>query len=103
MSDARSTRLRRLGLRSMRRGMREMDLILGPFGQEVVPTLSDAELDLYEKLLDENDQDLYRWIAARMASMPTRPDQTTAPPAAFCPLIDRIAAFVRAGGAMAKR
>lgn len=55
-------RLKRLRMRSWRRGMKEMDLILGPFADTVLAALSDAELDNYENLLAENDQDLYLWV-----------------------------------------
>jgi antitoxin CptB len=89
MAEDRATRLRRLALRSMRRGTREMDLILGPFGREGLAALSEAELDLYEALLEESDHDLYAWIAAR-------PDPAAGGPAALGPLLDRIAAHARA-------
>lgn len=57
-------RLKRLRMRSWRRGMKEMDLILGPFADTALAALSDAELDAYESLLAENDQDLYLWVTA---------------------------------------
>jgi antitoxin CptB len=62
MSD-RETRLKRLQVRSWRRGIREMDLLLGGFATDRLPSLSDAELDLFEALLEENDHDLYIWLA----------------------------------------
>ncbi len=76
------TRLRRLSMRSWRRGMREMDLILGRFADARLGALEAAELAAYEALLDENDQDLYRWIGA---AAPT--------PAAHEPIIAIIAGF----------
>lgn len=88
MAEDRATRLRRLAMRSMRRGIKEMDLILGPFGREALEGLSAAELDLYEVLLEENDHDLYAWISARPAVAGTGP-------AALHPLLDRIAAHAR--------
>ena len=39
-----------------------MDLILGNFAKAVLPTMPDEELDLYEALLEEPDQDLYTWV-----------------------------------------
>jgi len=56
-------RLKRLHIRSWRRGMKEMDLLLGPFSDGPIKALDDAALDAYEALLDENDQDLYRWFS----------------------------------------
>lgn len=63
MSETREIRLKRLKIRSWRRGTKEMDLLLGPYADEVLPTLDGAALDAYEALLDENDQDLYAWIS----------------------------------------
>lgn len=63
MTQPDDIRLRRLDLRSWRRGMREMDLILGRYADASLPALSDEALDAYEALLEENDQDLYRWVS----------------------------------------
>lgn len=56
-------RLRRLRMRSWRRGTKEMDLILGGFADSGLGALGEAELALYEALLAENDHDLYQWVA----------------------------------------
>jgi antitoxin CptB len=61
-AEARDIRLRRLRLRSWRRGMREMDLLLGAFADAELSALSDDSLDVYERMLSENDQDLYLWV-----------------------------------------
>ena len=55
-------RLKKLRFRAWRRGFREADLILGPFADKHVPTMSPAELDSFEALLEVPDQDLYAWI-----------------------------------------
>lgn len=65
MSETRQIRLKRLKIRSWRRGMREMDMLLGPFSDGPLGELSDAELDIYEQLLSENDQEIYRWISGQ--------------------------------------
>jgi antitoxin CptB len=67
-AEAVETRLKRLKVRSWRRGIREMDLILGGWSDARLATLDAAELDLYEALLEENDQDLYGWITGREAA-----------------------------------
>lgn len=67
MSD-RDTRLKRLRIRSWRRGTKEMDLILGAFFDARGDQLDDADLDLYEALLSENDQDLYQWFSQQVAT-----------------------------------
>ena len=61
----RDTRLKRLAIRSWRRGTKEMDLILGPFFDACGPDMDDSALELYEALLSENDQDLYQWISGQ--------------------------------------
>jgi antitoxin CptB len=55
-------RLKKLRMRSWRRGMKEMDLILGPFADKQLAQMAAPVLDAYERLLDENDQDLYLWV-----------------------------------------
>lgn len=75
-------RLRRLRLRSWRRGMRETDLLLGPFADATLEQLSPDELDAFESLLLENDQDLYLWISRRYGQ-----------PSRFDGIVGRIAAF----------
>ena len=47
-----------------------------------------AVLDAYERLLEENDQDLYPWITARLKG-------GTAGPQAHAPMLDRIAAHAQ--------
>lgn len=68
MAETRETRLRRLNMRSMRRGTKEMDILLMRYTAARLPDLTDAELDAYEALLDENDQDLYQWISGQRMS-----------------------------------
>ena len=66
--EDRATRLKRLHMRSMRRGIKEMDLILSRFWGREGAGLSDGDLDLYETLLGENDQDLYQWVSGQAES-----------------------------------
>lgn len=64
----------------MRRGIKEMDIILGAFSVDRLDALGPESLDLYDALLSENDQDLYRWVSGQEA-----------PPARFDALIVAIA------------
>ncbi|MBS0331787.1 MAG: succinate dehydrogenase assembly factor 2 [Proteobacteria bacterium] len=64
-------RLKKLRFRAWRRGFREADLILGPFADKHVPDMSAAELDIFEALLEQPDQDLYAWI---VETSPTPPE-----------------------------
>ncbi|WP_353620643.1 succinate dehydrogenase assembly factor 2 [Paracoccus sediminicola] len=61
-------------MRSWRRGMKEMDLILGPFADSQLANLPPEMLERYEAMLNENDQDLYRWIVARLKGEPAGPE-----------------------------
>lgn len=62
-AETHENRLRRLNMRSMRRGTKEMDILLMRYTAARLADLSAAELDAYESLLDENDQDIYQWIS----------------------------------------
>lgn len=62
MTESREIRIKRLRMRSWRRGTREMDLILGGFADSGLTALDGAALDAYERLLEENDWDLYYWV-----------------------------------------
>ncbi|TVS00073.1 MAG: succinate dehydrogenase assembly factor 2 [Rhodobacteraceae bacterium] len=60
--EAREALLKKLRMRSWRRGMKEMDLILGPFADTALAEFGEDHLAEYERLLEENDQDLYLWV-----------------------------------------
>jgi antitoxin CptB len=55
-------RRRRILFRAWRRGMREMDLVMGQFADAQLPALSEAELDEFERLLDAPDPSVLAWI-----------------------------------------
>lgn len=63
--EPRDARLKRLNMRSMRRGIKEMDLILMAYSEARLRTMSAAELDRYDSLLSHNDQDLYQWVSGQ--------------------------------------
>lgn len=48
-----------------RRGMLELDLLLLPFVQGQLPSLHRADQLLYQRLLAEEDQDLFAWLLLR--------------------------------------
>lgn len=88
MSEPRETRLKRMRMRSMRRGTKEMDILMMRFADAHLDTMEEAELDLLDRVLEENDQDLYRWITGQEAA-----------PATLAPVIDRIAETAARGPA----
>lgn len=85
MSESHEHRLKRLRMRSMRRGIKEMDIILVRYSDAHLEKMDDAALTLYDGLLSENDQDLYQWVTG----------QTKAPDL-FQDLIHEIACEVKA-------
>ena len=74
--------MKRMKMRSMRRGTKEMDLILGGWSDAHLAVLSGEDLDAYEALLGENDHDLYQWVTGQAET-----------PAEHAALIARISAF----------
>jgi len=64
-------RLKRLQMRSMRRGIKEMDLILSAYAAQKLGSMDLVALDRYESLLHENDQDLYQWVTGQVAAPAT--------------------------------
>lgn len=75
------TARRRLRMRSIRRGIKEMDLILTAYSGERLSAMDAGALALYDRLLSENDHDLYAWISGQSAA-----------PAEYVSLIAEIAA-----------
>ncbi len=73
-------RLKRLSMRSHRRGTKEMDIILGRFADDRLDGLAAEALERYEALLEENDQDLYLWVTGQAPA-----------PAGFAGLVAEIA------------
>ncbi len=86
--ETRDIRLKRLYMRSIRRGIKEMDIILGRYADTRLADLDEASLDTYDALLSENDQDLYQWVTGQAPA-----------PDALAPLIEDIARLSNASGA----
>ena len=77
-------RLKRLAMRSWRRGTKEMDLVLGPYADARLAAMAEAEVQLYDLLLEENDQDLALWVMG-----------VTPSPDRFAVMIAEISGFAR--------
>lgn len=86
MTETAEDRLKRLKMRSMRRGIKEMDILLMRYADAELAGLSPAELDIYDALLWENDQDLLIWITGQQPA-----------PERFAGMIERIANVASAG------
>ena len=81
MTELHEHRIKRLKMRSMRRGIKEMDLILQRFAESHLDAMDDAGLALYDQMLSENDHDLYQWVTGQIT-----------PPELYAPLIASIIA-----------
>ncbi len=61
-STALDERRRRILFRAWRRGVREMDLVMGRFADAHLPTMNEDELAEFERLLDVPDPQALAWI-----------------------------------------
>ena len=77
------TRRKRLLYRSVYRGNKENDILLGQFARAHIASLSDDELDQYERLLAAGDNDIFDWVSG----------QATIPPEADTPVLRKLIAF----------
>jgi antitoxin CptB len=77
------TRRKRLLYRSVYRGNKENDILLGQFARAHIEEFNAAELDQYERLLQAGDNDIYDWVSGKMA-VPTEADT---------PVLRRLMAF----------
>ncbi|WP_430465034.1 succinate dehydrogenase assembly factor 2 [Tabrizicola sp.] len=84
MTETAEAQLKRMAMRSWRRGTKEMDLVLGPYADAHLASMDAPTLALYDRLLNENDQDLLPWVLGQ-----------TPAPAEFSDLIAQIGAFAR--------
>ncbi len=69
-SDGLDLRRRRLLYHAWRRGTRELDLIIGRFADSAVGSLSEVEVDQFERLLEAPDSDIYAWISGERVVTP---------------------------------
>jgi antitoxin CptB len=61
----RERRIKKLLFQSRHRGTREADFLIGGFAERYLPDLSDADIDTFERLLDEPDPDIVDWVLDR--------------------------------------
>ena len=67
------TRRKRLLYRSVYRGNKENDVLLGQFARAHIAEFTTAELDQYERLLQAGDNDIYDWVSGK-AAVPVEAD-----------------------------
>ena len=77
------TRRKRLLYRSIYRGNKENDILLGQFARANIGAFDSASLDQYERLLDTGDNDIFDWISG----------QIDVPPEVDSPVLRQLMAF----------
>ena len=77
------TRRKRLLYRSIYRGNKENDILLGQFARAEIETFDAAELDDYERLLGRSDNEIFDWVSG----------QAPVPPDADSGVLRRLMAF----------
>jgi antitoxin CptB len=76
-------RRKRLLYRSIYRGNKENDILLGQFARAHIAEFSPAELDQYERLRETGDNEIFDWVTG----------QAETPPDADTPVLRRLKAF----------
>jgi antitoxin CptB len=77
------TRRKRLLYRSVYRGNKENDILLGQFARAHIAEFDAAELDQYERILSAGDNDIFDWVTGQ-AEVPAEHDS---------PVLRRLMAF----------
>jgi antitoxin CptB len=77
------TRRKRLLYRSVYRGNKENDILLGQFARAHIAEFDSAELDQYERLLAAGDNEIFDWVTG----------QAEIPPEADSAVLRRLKAF----------
>lgn len=77
------TRRKRLLYRSVYRGNKENDILLGQFARAHIASFDASELDQYERLLAASDNDIYDWVSGKVA----------VPPESDTPVVRKLLAF----------
>lgn len=54
--------VKKLLYKSSNRGWKENDILLGGFARKYLTKMSEDELQMFDKLLDESDIDIFAWI-----------------------------------------
>ncbi len=62
MTDDLDTQRKRLYFRSIRRGTKESDLVIGGFAEANLSQMDAGRLDQFEALLERNDPEVLSWI-----------------------------------------
>jgi antitoxin CptB len=67
-SEGLDVRRRKLLFRAWRRGVREMDLIVGRFADAYIDKFDEPALDEFERLIEVPNAELYAWVVGDAAA-----------------------------------
>jgi antitoxin CptB len=82
-SEGLDERRRKLLFRAWRRGVREMDLIVGRFADVYIDKFDEPALDEFERLIEVPNAELYAWVTG----------DETAPAEQDCTVLRQLIAF----------
>lgn len=68
MTENKELLIKTLLYRSLHRGCKETDILLGVFAQNKINDLSDEDLQLYSDLVLEDDVLIYDWILQKIST-----------------------------------
>jgi len=54
--------IKQLLYRSIHRGCKETDFLIGEFAKEKIATFNEAKLELFQSFIQEDDLQIYDWI-----------------------------------------
>lgn len=67
MPGAMDARLKRLKFRAHHMGSNENDILFGGFADKYLETLTPDQVDRFEALIAETDNDLFNWVTGKEA------------------------------------
>lgn len=56
---------KQLAYRSIHRGCKETDFLIGEFAKEKLNQMNDDELIIYQDFLEQDDLEIYNWIVGK--------------------------------------
>lgn len=84
MSDKQSNLRKKILYQSQNRGCKETDLILGKFAEKYLEQMDVAALEIFQKILEVSDADIYDWYN----------NKTPIPPEYDTPIMQKLLNFV---------
>lgn len=70
MNDDPAIRRKRLKYRSWHRGTKELDMFFGAFADKHLDDLTDAQIDRYETIIEQDEHAIYGWLVRRQPVPP---------------------------------